>query len=183
VALYVATGDYIEDMQFGRRSLPKPAVMVSQLDKVEELKGKLELKLFMDGPGKILHKYVHGDMEQLRRRFGNSGTFTHEEKQLQELLAADEIVSDLFLLLGGTLYSVTAPWTKIANIVEPESNAVVDEIRKRTDQLLAEWQGWKELPFPAISLGRIPEELRGSRFIGINSGSAPERTKNRQVNS
>jgi hypothetical protein len=129
--------------------------MISQLDKVEELKGMLELKLFMDGPGKILHKFTHGDMEQLRRRFSESETtFTHDEN------VGTLMFSDLFLLLGGTLYSVTAPWTKIAEIVEIGSNAVVEEIRERTEQPLPEWEGWKELPFPAISLGRIPEELR-----------------------
>jgi hypothetical protein len=168
--IYVAPSECIEDLHFARRALPKPTVMISQLDNVQELKGKLELKLFMDGQGKILHKYTHGDMEQLGRRFSVLGTTFTLDENIGALM-----ISDLFLLLGATLYSVTAPWTKIANRAETESNAVVDEIRERTNQPLAEWVGWKELPFPAIPLGRIPGELRSK--APINDGSAPEETK------
>jgi hypothetical protein len=151
-ALYCAPTEVIEGLFRNTHKMPKPNSMLSAIAKRPELKDKLGLKELMDGQGAALHRYTHGDMDQLRRRFSTHGyTFSKREN------TGSLYIADLMLLLATTIFSVTTRERNLEKFLKHHADAVIEELRNDGLDVSA-WKGWQPLPDPAIPLGSIPKK-------------------------
>lgn len=124
--------------------------MLSAIDRRPELKDKVGLKALMDTHGKFFHALTHGEMPQLRRRYGTTGSsFSEEENKM--ILG----VADLFALLGASVL-VKATQQSLEQFLGSRTDDLVAELRAATGEAIPQWKGWKPLPEPTVFPGRIP---------------------------
>ncbi len=150
-ALYCAPAEVIEGLFWNKQKMPKPNSMLTAIERRPELKEKLGLKKLMEGKGTLFHRFTHGDMDQLRRRFNAHGYTFSEQENLGTLY-----ISDLMLLLSATIFSVTTRERSLELFLEHHANSIVFELRDGGAEL-PEWEGWQPLPDPLIPLGMIPK--------------------------
>lgn len=149
-ALYCAPVEMVEGLLSNTHKMPKPNSMLTAMERRPELKDRLGLKELMDGKGKLFHRFTHGDMDQLRRRFNVDGYTFSERENVGTLY-----ISDLMLLLAATTFAVATREQNLESFLEHHANLIVRELRDGGAEV-PEWKGWRALPDPAIPLGAIP---------------------------